>query len=292
MMGKHYVKANADDVKRVRPAKISTFRQRDVWIEQLLAFDSEVLSASTKLVAVRIALHLNVDDGRCFPSVPTLAVGTGVGERHIPRVLAALQSSGWLIITRGGGRGRANSFHLTTPAGINPDSGVRVSGTETLTPDAVNPDSGVTPTAKNSERGRGSAPRPLTRAGEGSAVGKQLALVGAGFEDLRAAWPRPWADDEAADRRAFEQARRHASVEDIIAGAAPWAAAMEARYLPVLAKWLAARGWQKPPPKKPKAKPRGNGKVDLGKMMLKEQAGYVEDDDGNVYDPETMGRVQ
>jgi hypothetical protein len=267
------------------PAKISTFRQRDIWIEQLLA--AKELSHGAKVVAARIALHFNVSTGQCYPSIVRLAQGTGIGERHIPRVLAVLERSGWLGITRSrGGRGYANSFHLITPKTLTRESGFRTK--ETLTPETRNTDSGVTPTAKNSERGRGAAPRPATRGGAG--VGKELAADE--FEDLRAAWPRPWVDDEAADRRAFEQARRHASVEDIIAGAAPWAAAMEARYLPSLVKWLGARGWEKPPPKRAKPKQRGNGKLDLTKVMLKQGLGLEEDDDGNLFDPETMGRAQ
>jgi hypothetical protein len=292
-MGNHHLKPNNGDVKRVWPrrAEIETFRDRDLWIERMLAADNEVISPGAKLVAVRIALHLNVGSGQCYPSVPTLMTGTGFGERHMSRMLAALERSGWLGVRRSGGRGHANSFHLMTPETLtqesgftarNPDSGVR----ETLTQESPQQRS-------NSERGRGGAPRPATRGGTRTGVGKELVLAGAavGFEDLRAAWPRPWADDEAADRRAFEQAQRHASVENILAGAVPWVAAMEARYLPALAKWLAVKGWEKPPPKKPKAKPRGNGKVDLFKLTLKQEAGYVEDDDGNLTRPDD-GRLQ
>jgi hypothetical protein len=266
------------------PAKISTFRQRDVWIEQLLAANNEVLSPAAKVLATRIALHFNVDKGRCYPSVPTLAKGTGHRERYVYMLLADLERSGWLAITRS--PGRSNSFQLKTPEPLN-----HIAGVGTPESQCRGPLQHSAPKQRsNSERGRGSAPRPATRGG--AAVGKELVLVGAGFEDLRAAWPRPWPDDEAADRRAFEQARRHASVEDIIAGAASWAAAMEARYLPSLAKWLGVCGWEKPPPKKPKAKPRGNGKVDLAKVMLKQGLGLEEDDDGNLFNPETMGRAQ
>jgi hypothetical protein len=115
--------------RQAQPAKIERFLDRDVWIRAMLAIDNEVLSASTKLVAVRIALHLNINDGRCFPSVQTLAEGTRVCERHIPRVLAALERSGWLAITRSpgrqrgyGGRGRANSFRLMMPETLTPDA--------------------------------------------------------------------------------------------------------------------------------------------------------------------------
>jgi DNA-binding transcriptional regulator YhcF (GntR family) len=78
------------------------------------------------------------------------------------------------------------------------------------------------------------------------------------FRELRAIWARPWADDDAADRRAFEVACREVAPEDIIEAAAAWVAAADApRFLPPLAKWLAARGWEKPPPTKARAS--GNG---------------------------------
>src|SRR5258708_4025018 len=161
-MAKRHVKPNDGDVKR--EPRISTFRQRDVWIEQLLA--AKRLSDGAKLVAVRIALHLNINSGRCCPSIVKLAQGTGLVERHIPRVLALLERSDWLDIEHGSrGRGRANSFRLTTPEILTRES---VFGTkENLTPETRKPDSGVSRTAMNSERGRGGAPRPLTRAGGG-----------------------------------------------------------------------------------------------------------------------------
>jgi len=74
------------------------------------------------------------------------------------------------------------------------------------------------------------------------------------FRELRAIWARPWADDDAADRRAFEAACREVAPDDIIEAAQTWVAAFEAgdgvRFLPPLARWLAARGWEKPPPQR------------------------------------------
>ena len=71
------------------------------------------------------------------------------------------------------------------------------------------------------------------------------------FSELREIWRRPWADDVAADQRAFEVACREVAPEDIIVAASAWVAAADApRFLPPLAKWLASRGWEKPPPTK------------------------------------------
>jgi hypothetical protein len=73
------------------------------------------------------------------------------------------------------------------------------------------------------------------------------------FTELRAVWARPWPDDDAADRRAFAQACAQGATPDaIIAGAHPWVGAVEPRFLPQLARWLANRGWEKPPPQRPR----------------------------------------
>jgi hypothetical protein len=109
---------------------------------------------------------------------------------------------------------------------------------------------------------------------------------------LRAIWARPWADDDAADRRAFAQACQEAAPEIIIAAAAAFVAAADApRFLPPLAKWLAAHGWEKPPPTK-RGPARANGKArngyakpDMFKICLKE-GGYREDPEtGEMYWP-------
>jgi hypothetical protein len=77
------------------------------------------------------------------------------------------------------------------------------------------------------------------------------------FRDLRAQWKRPWPDDVEADRRAFMRTCQEVAPEDIVARAMVWAAEVEPRFLPPLAKWLANRGWEKPPPTK--AKRAANG---------------------------------
>jgi hypothetical protein len=112
---------------------------------------------------------------------------------------------------------------------------------------------------------------------------------------LRAIWQRGWPSDDAPETvartgQAFAQACRDADAEDIIAAAQTWVAAADApRFLPPLAKWLASRGWEKPPPKRGRAQ-RGNGKhnpyakPDMFKICL-EAGGYREDADGNMVWP-------
>jgi len=103
------------------------------------------------------------------------------------------------------------------------------------------------------------------------------------WRELRSAWARPWPDDEQADRRAFEMACREVAPEDILDRARAWAQAVEPRFLPSLAKWLAARGWERDPPKRRRQHAKGNRarKESLFNIALAE-GGYVEDDDGNM----------
>jgi hypothetical protein len=113
---------------------------------------------------------------------------------------------------------------------------------------------------------------------------------------LRAVWQRGWPADDAPEAvasagRAFAQACRDADAEDIIEAAKTHVAAADApRFLPPLAKWLASRSWEKPPPKRSRA--RGNGKPqhnpyakpDMFKICL-EAGGYRENADGEMYWP-------
>jgi len=73
---------------------------------------------------------------------------------------------------------------------------------------------------------------------------------------LRAVWTRGWAGDDApkavaSARQAFVEACRESDADTIIEAARAHVAAADApRFLQPLAKWLAARGWEKPPPTK------------------------------------------
>jgi hypothetical protein len=117
------------------------------------------------------------------------------------------------------------------------------------------------------------------------------------FRDLRAVWTRGWASDDApkavaSTQQAFVEACREADADTIIEAARAHVAAADApRFLPPLAKWLAARGWKKPPPTKPKGgnghkghRNNGYAKPDMFKICL-EAGGYREDADGNMYWP-------
>jgi hypothetical protein len=122
------------------------------------------------------------------------------------------------------------------------------------------------------------------------------------WRELRALWDRGWASDDtpkaqAIARQAFAKACREIDdPADIIEAAKTYVAAADApRFLPALPQWLAARGWETPPPTKRRAngsakrgnghnKPNGYAKPDMFEITL-EAGGYRKDANGNLYWP-------
>ena len=82
--------------------------------------------------------------------------------------------------------------------------------------------------------------------------GKQVATIDRSSAALRAIWARPWLDDEAADRAAFLRKATGAGADtaEIFAGAQQRGPPQSKRFRQLLKKWLDARGWEKPPPKR------------------------------------------
>jgi hypothetical protein len=116
------------------------------------------------------------------------------------------------------------------------------------------------------------------------------------WRELRELWDRGHIRDDlpkeiAIARNAYSKARAIAEHGEIIAGARVHVAAADApKYLLPLAQWLAARGWEKPPPAKAKHVKRGNngyqrkGKADLARTALK-MGGY-KDENGDLSHPD------
>jgi hypothetical protein len=116
------------------------------------------------------------------------------------------------------------------------------------------------------------------------------------LRELRALWDRGWASDDTPKATAIARAlfakacREGVDTADILEGARTWVAAADApRYLPPLAKWLAARGWETPPPtKRQRANGHGNGRRRDKDDPMRDallMGGYREDENGNLYNP-------
>lgn len=87
-----------------------TFAERDAWMRAILA--AHGLPPLVRLVAVRLALHLHVNSGRCEPGYAIMASELGISERSVIRMVAMLERTGWLTVTRGQGWHHANRFVL------------------------------------------------------------------------------------------------------------------------------------------------------------------------------------
>jgi hypothetical protein len=274
----------------VKAEELAKHRAHYAWQEMVVACAD--LSPTHKVVLWRLALYRNIKTGRCDPSRIGLATGAGVTESTVKRAIIRAEQLGLLSVDRVCGRGNRNAFHfilsdekgaMVTPFNAK-EKGSRQSRKEVT---AVTPEH-VEHVERDGRRGSrrsgapAAAPAEAVRQAKKSPAVENLPVPTDGeFATLRAAWPRPWLDDEAADRAAFAKVQSYATAEKIIASAQRWAAAVEPRYLPSLAKWLGGRCWEKPPPKKPK----GNGKVDLVRLGAQMLLDYEEDGDGNLRAP-------
>src|SRR5262245_49362403 len=96
------------------------------WMKAILA-DAE-LTPAQKIVLIRLALHFSIRDGRCDPSIRTLAAGTNLSDRAVRIALARGEALGRLVREIGGGNhNHTNRYSLTAPpldggAGVNSDA--------------------------------------------------------------------------------------------------------------------------------------------------------------------------
>jgi hypothetical protein len=298
------------------------FLERQGWIDAVQA--RRDLSLTARLVGGRIGLHKNLTTGQCNPGAGTLAGEAGIAERAAFRAIAELERKGCIAVdrTRGGAKNNSNSYTLIPP--IEPSRGDTVSGVGAPVRGDNGDSGGVTPCHANIKRNIGGcfqhppyerdselvlAPDPggPLNAAPGfeerkQAVAEEEILPAAEiispskvpslnqekiWRALRTMWERPHAEDQRADRKAFDAACREIAPEHILAAAPAWLAAYEPRYRQPLHKWLADRGWEKSPPERGKRKNghRSNASVSTPNQFLKE-VGFVEGEDGEMFYPE------
>jgi hypothetical protein len=297
----HLEMPSPDTPERCREqAALSKRREHFAWQEHVAARTD--LTPAIKVVLLRLALHHNVKSDRCDPSYGTLAAGAGVSERTAIRAIAEAESKGLIAVTRttGGRHANTNSFRFILPDGVTQPSPQGVTR-KAPTGDTAGQD-GVTPVSPKYEReqereqnpvgdaiaspnGRGresdvlahvsdpgGAGAPLRGARAGKMTSAPQEIIEPGIcGELRSVWKRPWLDDEQVTHRALEVAQQQASDDDIMAGAIAWTQAVEPRFLPPLARWLAVQGWQKKPPANAahgRASRRNRGKVSIARVML------------------------
>jgi len=243
-----------------RTHNITSFKDRDDWIKAIVAVDCEEISPTAKIVAIRIALHHNVESGQCNPSLPAVALGTGMSERNVRRMLNELEEAGWLIVHKSrGGRCsldiyNSHTFELSVPltrtrlSALNPDTVVRDKepnpdkpGRLTRTNRVANPDTVVRQenceiTAKRTAK----IESPPPDLGDQDS-GRRQSDDAADFERFWNAYPKKV--DKADARRAYLSVIRKklATPEQMIAAAQHYAVEQSGnarRYIKNPATWL------------------------------------------------------
>jgi len=273
-----------------------TPRERFQWIAAVMAASD--LTAGTRLLAARLAMHVNVEDGRCDPSVATLAREVAMSTRWAAKSIADLIEAGW--IERRSSRGRhANSYSLrldlvtaggpdeepATGETLNVSSGMDASTTKqssgltpsygsgleprTLNQSVANPEefdiepgSTVHPNIKRRiENREGTLPLPPQTRSVSPAQGTSLPGVSDDFTRWWRAYPRH--EGEAGARRQFERviSSGEATAEQLIAAAARYASSRQGeqqRYTKFAENWLKGAHWADEPPAAGRGAPAGD----------------------------------
>jgi Helix-turn-helix domain len=240
------------------------------------------LQACDLKVALALTKHFNEgrEGGAAWPSYKTIAAEIGLSEATVIRSVRRLSALGHLRVEWGQqGRGHPNRYWMgipEKPSRVEVSEAVKPAPAQARKPAPVqrkpspvqenllkNLPMGVSKEnphregeREEREGSRSSPPAAAARApyeGRAAAGRERGSKTGAAtereFRELRAVWMRPWPDnDDAEARREFAKAP---DAEEVLAAAREWVANCDApRFLPTLSNWLAARGWETPPPQK------------------------------------------
>jgi len=153
-----------------------TFRHH----EARRALNNSIFNSTVRLLW-RVMVDYCDEDGRCWPSVETLALDVGVSERHAQRALRDLETRGLVSTERR--TGRVSTYTLTPDASVTgtPDAHV----TRPLTPASPGGDAHVT--------------RPLTPASPHTGIDQGTIQGGGEWKGEREPSPSPPADYTDSD---------------------------------------------------------------------------------------------
>jgi hypothetical protein len=239
---------NTRDVQALANPK--TFKERDAWTRAVLASN---LSNGVMRLAVRLALHLNVETGRCDPGYDALSSELRLSRRSIIRDVAVLEQAGWVSVARWR-QHQTSQFSL-----LRADRGDEALSPLKQAPEVTNSvargDICCHPTKRREKRGRFSPPNSSsprvskTDAKAKAAGGKQrrgkVDAADVGFTAFWSAYPKRVAEDAAL--KAFIVAvQRGVDPEVLIAGAKRYAierAEEDPRYTKHPATWLNGGCW-------------------------------------------------
>jgi hypothetical protein len=266
------------------------------WLYQIK--NDRELPPSGALFALQLIVHFNEKKGgACWASCDTIAKGIGMSEQTAVRLYHLFEQRGHLKVEWGKqGSGHSNRGWMIVkkppPMEVSKVKKTSTGDKKTSTHGGEPSYNHLKPSSNEEgikrERVRASRSPPHDGAGrlEAAAPSKKKE-VGApakqnDFAELAAIWQRGWLDDDEQEaRKAFTEACREADPEEIITGARAWVAAADApRYLKPLPKWLAARGWEKAPPKK---RERGKHHRSLGDAMREAGERKAADTDDTIH---------
>lgn len=100
------------------------------------AVADSTLPPAAKLLALVLSMHMSERGDSCFPSIDTLVAESSMSRRTVIRALARLESDGFLVKVKGGGRGRPNRYQAQYPTGY-PQATETVSGWHPLGAETV-----------------------------------------------------------------------------------------------------------------------------------------------------------
>jgi hypothetical protein len=253
------------------------------WLDQVNA-DAELPATALK-VCVELAgcFREAKNGGMAWPGLQTIADTIGKSKATVLNAIRMLEQRGHLKVQYGHpGAGHSNHYWMLEkgqPANLSAQpKKVRKKGQPAnlnlLTPPSEEEPKGSS--SSGGERERPSAfvsPPPGAGAFAGPAPEEEQEGVPSSaeirlpprckadglkesFNPLRRVWARPWADaDDDVAFRLYCAAHAEVGHAVIFEAALAWVAAADApRFLPSLAKWLQARGWEKSPPQKAPAK--------------------------------------
>jgi hypothetical protein len=285
-----------------------------VWLRQINT--DKALRPSDAKIAIALTRFFTEEDqdGRAYPSCLTLARDAQIEESTVVRGVRRLEAQGHLTVVWGQrGSGHSSQYWMSLkpaaehvseankparraarkPARWSGET-CQAAGDSTINPGgahappfmerenalrAVAPKSCARPSAgaapdKGERKGRREGGRPTATVKPRKAEGDYLAL--------RAAWARPWVDDDGGQAwLSYDEAVREVAPRVILSAARAWVEAADApRFLPSLGKWLSNRGWERPPPQRGKPRPdkaahapRHGRKASLAQSALEINAG-------------------
>ena len=87
-----------------------------------LIFNDSKLTATQRLVLMRVALRATGTEGSCWESVATVATACSLSERTVRSTLRDLEAAGWVVASPEHGRSTVYRVQIPTP-GADPAAG-------------------------------------------------------------------------------------------------------------------------------------------------------------------------